>query len=132
MSRLEPNLVVPPVITDATAAALLGMSARQFRDAVARQRIPFMKLGQRTVVLVADLQLLAHHNVLPGEAHSKPRDRHNERVAAATEDDDFMASIEHLDKRDAINAILTRIGRRLSDEAYQAMGPGDLGRRHQG
>jgi len=50
------------------------MSARQFREAVARQRLPFMKLGQRTVVLVADLQRLAHENARLSEAHPEPRD----------------------------------------------------------
>ena len=125
MNQRDPTLVIPPVITDATAPALLGMSARQFRDAVARQRLPFMKLGQRTVVLVADLERLAHRNAPPNDAHPEPRDRHNRRLAARTEADDLMDRIEHMDRRDAVNAILARIGRQLTDEAYAAYGVGD-------
>jgi hypothetical protein len=117
MSKRDPTLVIPPVITDATAPALLGMSARQFRDAVARQHLPFMKLGQRTVVLVADLQRLAHAKAPLSQAHPEPRDSHNRRLAARTETDDLMARIEHMDRRDAVNAILARMGRQLTDEA---------------
>ena len=41
-------------------SALLGMTARKFRAAVARQRLPYVTLGQRTVSLVADIEQLAH------------------------------------------------------------------------
>jgi hypothetical protein len=125
MSQRDPTLVVPPVITDRTAPALLGMSARQFRDAVARQRLPFVKLGQRTVVLVADLERLAHNNARPSEAHPEPRDKRNRRLAATTEADDLLDRIEHMDRRDAVNAILATFGRQLTDEAYAAYESGD-------
>ncbi len=117
--------IMAPVITDATAPALLGMSARQFREAVSRQRLPFIKLGQRTVVLVADLQRLAHANAPASEAHPEPRDHHNRRLAARTEADDLMDRIEHMDRRDAVNAILATVGRQLTDEAYAAYGAGE-------
>jgi hypothetical protein len=125
VKRADLTLVIPPVITDATAPALLGMSARQFRDAVARQRLPFVKLGQRTLVLVADLQRLAHANAPPSEAHPEPRDRYNRRLAARTEAGDLMERIEHMEQRDAVNAILATIGRKLTDEAYAAYGAGE-------
>ena len=125
MSKRDPTLVIPPVITDATAPALLGMSARQFRDAVARQRLPFMKLGQRTVVLVADLERLAHRNAPSNAGHPEPRDRHNRRLATRTAADDLMDRIEQMDRRDAVNAILATIGRQLTDEAYAAYGVGE-------
>jgi hypothetical protein len=99
------------------------MSPRQFRDAVTRQRVPYMKLGQRTVVFFADLQHLAHKNASPSDAHPEPRDRHNRRLSAATEMDDFMASIEGLDERDTVNAILRRVGRRMTDEDYRNYKP---------
>jgi hypothetical protein len=41
-----------------------------------------------------------------------------------TETEGFTESLEHLDKRDAVNAILGRIGRQLTDETYEAIGPG--------
>jgi hypothetical protein len=125
MWKHDPTIIIPPVITDATAPALLGMSARQFRDAVARQRIPFAKLGQRTVVLVADLERLAHRNAPHNDAQPEPRDRDTRRLAARTEADDLMERIEHMDRRDAVNAILARIGRQLTDEAHAAYGAGD-------
>jgi hypothetical protein len=111
--------IAAPVVTDATAPELLGMSSRQFRDAVTRQHIPFMKLGQRTVVFFADLQVLAHRNAAVGDAHPEPRDRHNRRLAASTDADDFWESVEHLDERDTVNAILHRVGRQLTPEAYR-------------
>jgi hypothetical protein len=111
--------ITTPVVTDGTAPALLGMSPRQFREAVARQRVPYMKLGQRTVVFFADLQRLAHPNAAPSDAHPEPHDRRNQGLAAATEVDDFWASVEHLDERDCVNAILGRVGRKLTDDAYR-------------
>jgi hypothetical protein len=51
-----------PVVTDATAPALLGMSPRQFWEAITRQRVPYMRLGQRTVVFFGNLQRQAHQN----------------------------------------------------------------------
>jgi hypothetical protein len=115
--------IIPPVVTDATAPALLGMSPRQFREAVTRQRVPFMKLGQRMVVFLADLKRLAHRNASPSDAHPEPRDHHNRRLAATTQMADFMESIEPLDERDAVNAILGRLGRQLTDEAYRNYKP---------
>ena len=120
----DPIAITAPIVTDATAPALLGMSPRQFRDAVRRQRVPHMKLGRSTVVFFADLQRLAHTNTPPSEAHAEPRDRHNRRLAAATDQADFEASLENLDMRDRINAVLGRIGYRMKDEAYEAYGPG--------
>lgn len=111
--------ITSPVVTDATAPALLGMSSRQFRDTVTRQHIPFMKLGQRTVVFFSDLQVLAHRNPTVAGAHPEPRDMHNRKLAASTDVDDFWASVEHLDERDTVNAILRRVGHQLSDEAYR-------------
>jgi len=78
-----------------------------------------MKLGQRTVVFFADLHSLAHRNASLSEAHPEPRDRHNRKLATSTEVQDFLASVEHLDRRDAVNAILGRIGRKLTDTAYR-------------
>jgi hypothetical protein len=115
----ENTVPAAPVVTDATAQALLGMSPRQFRTAVLRQHIPHMKLGRRIVVFFADLQVLAHQNASVSDAHPEPRDRNSRRLAAATEVDDFNASIEHLDDRDRVNAILGRIGRQLTPEAYR-------------
>lgn len=117
--RNAPVSITAPVVTDATAPKLLGMSSRQFREAVTRQRIPFMKLGQRTVVFFADLQALAHRHATVVEAHREPRDRRNRQLAASTEVDDFWASVEHLDERDTVNAILRRVGRELSAESYR-------------
>jgi len=111
--------ITTPVVTDSTAPLLLGMSPRQFREAVTRQRIPFVKLGQRTVVFVDDLHALARRNVRLSDAHPEPQDRHNRRLAAATETDDFWASVEHLDERDTVNAVLGEIGRKMTDEAYR-------------
>jgi hypothetical protein len=111
--------ITAPVVTDATAPALLGMSSRQFREAVTRQCVPYMKLGQRTIVFFEDLRRIAHRNASPSDAHPEPRDRHNRRLAADMETQDFMASIEHLDERDAVNAILRQVGRQLTDEAYR-------------
>ncbi len=111
--------ITAPVVTDATAPELLGMSPRQFRDAVARQQIPYMKLGQRTVVFFADLQALAHRNGTVADAYPEPRDRHHRQLAASTHDDDVWASVEHLDERDTVNAILRRVGHRLTDEGYR-------------
>lgn len=48
--------------TDATAPALLGMSARQFRDAVARQRLPFMEARASQVPLSRPLSCEAGEN----------------------------------------------------------------------
>lgn len=114
-----PVSITAPVVTDATAPELLGMSSRQFREAVTRQRIPFMKLGQRTVVFFADLQALAHRTAAVADAHPEPRDRHNRRIAASTDADDFWASVEHLDERDMVNAILRRVGHQLSEDGYR-------------
>jgi hypothetical protein len=75
------------------------------------------------VVFFADLQRLAHQNASLSEAHPEPRDRHNRRLAADTEVDDFMASLEHLDERDAVNAILGRVGRQMTDDAYRNYKP---------
>lgn len=72
-ARPEPALVAP-VVTDATAPALLGMSARAFRDAVARQRIPHVRIGARVVVLVADLGELARAPARDDASGVLPRD----------------------------------------------------------
>lgn len=114
-----PVSITAPVVTDATAPELLGMSSRQFRDAITRQHIPNMKLGKRTVVFLADLQMLAHRNATVADAYPEPCGRHNRRPALSTEVDDFWASVEHLDERDTVNAILRRVGHQLSDEAYR-------------
>jgi hypothetical protein len=95
------------------------MSPRQFREAITRQRVPYMKLGQRVVAFFTDLQALAHRNATTSDAHPEPRDRHNRRLAASTEAEDFWASVEHLDERETVNAILGQIGRRLTDDAYR-------------
>jgi len=95
------------------------MSSRQVREAVTRQRVVYMKLGQRTVVFFADLQALAHRNATVADAHPEPRDRHNRQLAASTAVDVIWASVEHLDERDTVNAILRRVGRQLTDEAYR-------------
>src|ERR1019366_3395809 len=50
----ERTPIAAPIVTDATAPTLLGMSPRQFREAVARQRVPYMKLGQRMIVFFAE------------------------------------------------------------------------------
>lgn len=78
-----------------------------------------MKLGPRTVVFFADLQSLAHRNGLISDAQPLPRDRRNRKLATSTDVDDFWASVEGFDERDTINAILGRIGRKLSDDAYR-------------
>jgi hypothetical protein len=62
---------------------------------------------------------LAHRNGATSDAHPEPRDRHHRQLAAATEVDDFWASVEHLDNRDTVNAILGRVGRKLSAEGYR-------------
>ena len=63
-TAVAPEAVVAvPIVTDATAPALLGMSARAFREAVQRQRVPHVKLGARIIVLVEDLAALARRNV---------------------------------------------------------------------
>lgn len=111
--------ITAPVVTDATAPELLGMSSRQFREAVTRQHVPYMKLGQRTVVFFTDLQAIAHRNGAISDAHPEPRDRHNRRLAASTEADDFWASVEHLDQRDTVNAILGRVGHQLTAQGYR-------------
>lgn len=51
----------PPagIVSDAQAVALGFPSPRAFREAVKRQRIPFVRVGQRMLVTVADLQQLA-------------------------------------------------------------------------
>ena len=118
-SDSEQTSITTPVVTDATAPLLLGMSPRQFREAVTRQRIPFMKLGKRTVVFVEDLHALARRNVLLSDAQPEPQDRHNRRLAAATQTDDFWASIEGLDERESVNAILGKIGFTMSDDAHR-------------
>lgn len=111
--------ITAPVVTDATAPELLGMSSRQFREAVTRQQLPYMKLGQRTVVFFADLQMLAHRNATVADAHPEPGGRHIRQLAASTEADDFWASVEHLDERDTVNVVLRRVGHQLSADAYR-------------
>jgi len=115
----ERTSITAPVVTDATAPALLGMSPRQFRAAVTRQQVPYVKLGQRTVVFFSDLQVLAHQNAMISDAHPEPRDRHKGQLAASTDGDDFWASVEHLDERGTVSAILRRVGRKLTDDAYR-------------
>jgi hypothetical protein len=39
------------------------MTPRAFREAVVRQHVPHVRLGARVVVLVADLERLAHASV---------------------------------------------------------------------
>jgi hypothetical protein len=48
----------PAVLSDAQAPSI-GMSPRQFREAVIRQNIPCVRLGLRIIVLVRDLERLA-------------------------------------------------------------------------
>jgi hypothetical protein len=42
-------------ITDRSCAAVLGLEPRAYRELVARERIPHVRLGRRVVVRVADI-----------------------------------------------------------------------------
>jgi excisionase family DNA binding protein len=54
MPRL-PHNTNPPICTPATAAQYLGMTERQVRDAVRKNRITYLRLGQYVRFRLTDL-----------------------------------------------------------------------------
>jgi hypothetical protein len=96
------------------------MSPRQFREAIAQQNVPHLKLGKRVVVFFADLERLAHANASALDTHSKLRDEHDLRLTPATPTDNLSASMNQLHQHDAVPE---PVGRTLTDEvrtAYEA------------
>jgi hypothetical protein len=63
------------------------------------------------VVFFEDLRTLAHAGARNARLSAAP-------TSASTDAGDLFPSIDDLDERDRVNAILGRIGHKMTDEAY--------------